>query len=186
MVCWALTAHIAEGRRRAAEKSWPRAHPGEEGVVPTAAPQHAGLPSSEQTRLQDLDEAARKYLAWESILSERVQLDLTPLQAEQADTQKGAADGAVTARLPETSQWLLVPVQENPAVPGHMAGAAAVGAGCAGCAGVKKLRNDELLITSFASSRLRMELERIPLWRGDHVPISLLLQDFRNSSTCRG
>lgn len=59
----------------------------------------------------------RKYLAWESILSERVQLDLTPLQVKQAETQRGAADGAVTARLPETYQWLLVPVQEKPSDP---------------------------------------------------------------------
>ena len=38
----------------------------------------------------------------------------------------------------------------------------------------KKMRNDELLITGFAASRLRMELERIPLWRGDHVAIAQL------------
>ena len=31
---------------------------------------------------------------------------------KQAETQKAAADGAVTARLPETYQWLLVPVQD--------------------------------------------------------------------------
>jgi len=32
----------------------------------------------------------------------------------QAKTQKSAAEGAVTARLPETWQWLLVPVQSTP------------------------------------------------------------------------
>ena len=31
----------------------------------------------------------------------------------------------------------------------------------------KKLRNDELLVTSFAPTRLRMELDGVPLWRGD-------------------
>jgi predicted AAA+ superfamily ATPase len=67
--------------------------------------------AADKTRLQDLDEAARKYLAWESILTEKVQLNLTPYQVTQAETQKTAADGTVTARLPETYQWLLVPVQ---------------------------------------------------------------------------
>src|SRR6185436_16431369 len=40
--------------------------------------------AADKTRLQDLDEAARKYLAWYSILAEKVQLDLTPLQVKQA------------------------------------------------------------------------------------------------------
>jgi len=42
----------------------------------------------------------------------------------------------------------------------------------------KKLRSDELLITGFAATRLRMELDRIPLWRGDHVEIKQLIEDF--------
>src|SRR5207249_3720260 len=42
----------------------------------------------------------------------------------------------------------------------------------------KKLRGDELLITGFAATRLRMELDRVPLWRGDHVAIKQLVEDF--------
>ena len=59
--------------------------------------------------MQDLHEAARKLLAWESVLDEKDKLDLSPHQVKQAETQKRAADGAVTALLPETYQWLLVP-----------------------------------------------------------------------------
>ena len=44
-------------------------------------------------------------------------LDLSPHQVKQAETQKTAADGVVTARLPETYQWLLVPTQANPQAP---------------------------------------------------------------------
>jgi hypothetical protein len=61
-----------------------------------------------------LNEATRKFLAWESILKEKEELDLSPHQVKQAETQKAAADGAVTARLPETYQWLLVPTQASP------------------------------------------------------------------------
>jgi hypothetical protein len=43
-----------------------------------------------------------------------VTLNLDPQQVKQAETQKSAADGAVTARIPETYQWLLVPVQATP------------------------------------------------------------------------
>jgi hypothetical protein len=42
----------------------------------------------------------------------------------------------------------------------------------------KKLRSDELLITGFAATRLRMELDRVPIWRGDHVAIKQLIEDF--------
>ena len=66
--------------------------------------------------MQDLDEATRKYLAWESILAEKDDrhLNLTPQQVKQAETQLAAADGTVTARIPEVYQWLLVPVQKSP------------------------------------------------------------------------
>ncbi len=47
--------------------------------------------AADKTRLQDLDEAVRRYLAWESILGEREQLDLSPHQVKQAETQKEAA-----------------------------------------------------------------------------------------------
>jgi hypothetical protein len=73
--------------------------------------------AADKTRLQDLDEAVRKFLAWESILNEKDKLDLSPHQVKQADTQRTAADGAVTARLPETYQWLLVPTQASPQAP---------------------------------------------------------------------
>src|SRR5947207_6558766 len=70
--------------------------------------------AADKTRLQDLDEATRRYLAWESILSEKLALNLDPQQVKQAETQKAAADSAVTARVPETYQWLLAPVQATP------------------------------------------------------------------------
>jgi hypothetical protein len=40
------------------------------------------------------------------------------------------------------------------------------------------LRNDELLVTAFAGTSLRKELDRIPLWRGNHVSIKQVIEDF--------
>ena len=48
----------------------------------------------------------------------------------------------------------------------------------------KKLRNDELLLTGFAGTRLRMELDRVPLWRGDHVAVKQLARTSPATSTC--
>jgi hypothetical protein len=130
------------------------------------------------TRLQDLDEAVRKYLAWESILSEKDTLDLSPHQVKQAETQKTAADGTVAARLPETYQWLIVPTQASPQVSVEWQAIRLSGQDALAVRASKKLRNDELFVTGLAASRLRMELDRVPLWRGDHVTIKQLVDDF--------
>jgi len=97
---------------------------------------------------------------------------------KQAEEQKTAADGAVTARLPETYQWLLVPTKESLQAP--VTWQAIRLSGNTGLAerASKKLKNDELLVLNFAASRLRMDLDRVPLWRGNHVGIRQLVEDF--------
>ena len=132
----------------------------------------------DKTRLQDLDEAVRRYLAWESILGEREPLDLSPYQVKQAEIQKEAASSAVTARLPEAYQWLLVPGQSRPDAPVEWLAMRLSGQDALAARASKKLKGDELLVTGFAASRLRMELDRVPLWRGDHVPIKQIVEDF--------
>jgi predicted AAA+ superfamily ATPase len=134
--------------------------------------------AADKTRLQDLDEAVRKYLAWDSILVEQNHLNLSPYQVSQAETQKVAADGTVTARLPETYQWLLVPVQATPQAAITWEALRLTGTDALAVRASKKLRTDELYLTSFAPTRLRMELDRIPLWRGDHVSVKQLVDDF--------
>jgi len=135
--------------------------------------------AADKTRLQDLDEATRKFLAWDSILSEKLTLNLDPQQVKQAETQRAAADGTVTARLPETYQWVLVPVQTNPQAPVELQAIRLTGQDALAVRASKKLRSDELLVNSFAATRLRMELDRVPLWRdGVHVSIKLLAEDF--------
>ena len=134
--------------------------------------------AADKTRLQDLDEAVRRYLAWESILGEREQLDLSPHQVKQAEIQKEAASSAVTARLPETYQWLLVPVQARPDTSMEWQAMRLSGQHSLAARASKKLKSDELLVTGFAATRLRMELDRVPLWRGDHVSIKQIVEDF--------
>ena len=132
----------------------------------------------DQTRLQDLDEAVRRHLAWESILGEREQLDLSPHQVKQAETQRNAAGEAVAARLPETYQWLLTPVQQTPADPVTWEAARLTVQGALAERAARRLKSDDLLAASFAGTLLRMELDRVPLWRGDHVTVRQLVDDF--------
>ena len=134
--------------------------------------------AADETRLQDLEEGVRRYLAWKSILADKDALDLPPHQVRQAETQRSAAEGAVNARIGETYQWLLVPVQANPHAEVGWQATRLAGQGPLAERASKRMRSDELLVTNFAGTRLRMEVERIPLWRGDHVPVRQLLSDF--------
>ncbi len=132
----------------------------------------------DQSRLQDLDEAVRRHLAWESILEERELLDLSPHQVRQAETQRDAAAEAVTARLPETYQWLLTPVQAKPTDAVSWEATRLTGQDELAVRVARRLKGDDLLATGFAGTRLRMELDRVPLWRGEHVSVRQLADDF--------
>lgn len=132
----------------------------------------------DKTRLQDLDEAVRKYLAWQSILDEKDQLDLSPHQVRQAETQKQAAAGTVVARIPETYQWLLVPMQPDPQQPMVWQSVRLTGQEALAVRVSRKMRHEELLVTGLGPTRLRMEMDKVPLWRGNHVPVQQLVEDF--------
>ncbi len=138
--------------------------------------------AADDTRLQDLEDGIRRYLAWQSILADRESLDLPPHQVRQAETQKTAADSAVGARIGETYQWLLVPVQHTPQANVEWQAIRLAGQGPLAERAGRRMRNDELLVTTFAGTRLRMELDRIPLWREDHVEVRQLVEDFARYS----
>ena len=132
----------------------------------------------DQARIVDLCEAVARYLAWESVLDDREPLNLTGQQVKQAEAQRAAADSKADAQIPEAFSWLIVPTQKTPQAeiewqPIRQSGAEALAVRAAA-----RLVRDELLITSFGASTLRMELDRIPLWRGDHVEIRQLIDDF--------
>lgn len=134
--------------------------------------------AADQTRLQDLDQAVRRHMAWDSILEEREELDLSVQQVRQAEIQRRAAQESVISRLPETFQWLLTPIQEKPVDSVSWESARLTGQGSLAERASLRLKNDELLVARLAGSRLRMELDRVPLWRGDNVAVQQLVEHF--------
>ncbi len=134
--------------------------------------------AADKVRLQDLDEALRKYLAWSSILAEKEALNLDPHQVRQAETQKQAADGMVTARLPETYQWVLVPEQKRPQSAVTWAAVKLSGSDALAVRASKKLRSDDLLVANLGSTILRKHLDDVPLWGGEQVAVKQLVEHF--------
>ena len=134
--------------------------------------------AADRTRVQDLDEAVRKFLAWQSILDEKDTLNLTPHQVRQAETQRDAANGMITARLPETWQWLLVPTQKSPSDPVGFTASRLAGTDALALRASKKVRSDDSLVSKFAGSLLRADMDRVPLWAGDHVAVRDLAEHY--------
>ena len=117
-------------------------------------------------------------MAWKSIEDERDALNLDPFQANQARTRREGAEETIKRRIPETFQWLLVPVQPDPKAARRWQETRLQGPEPLAVRASKKLKDDGLLITRYAGTVLRMELDHVPLWRGDHVTIKQLAEDF--------
>jgi predicted AAA+ superfamily ATPase len=137
--------------------------------------------AADKARLQDLDQALRMFLAWESILAEKDTLNLDPHQVRQAEQRKQAADGVVAARIPETYQWLLVPDQATAQDAVTWQATRLTGEKALAVRASTKLRGDDRLVVHLAGTSLRTELDRQDrmLWRGaSHVSIRQLIEDF--------
>jgi hypothetical protein len=116
------------------------------------------------TRLGELEQALRQYLAWTSIENDKEMLGLTPHAARQAEGQRKAASEAVNQRIPETYQWLLVPSQDKDAPAVVWQETKVGGQGTLAERASRKMVNDGTLAAQYAGVLLRMELDRVPLW----------------------
>lgn len=133
----------------------------------------------DRTRLDELRQAVRQYLAWKSIESEADELNLDNFQRKQTETKREQFDSTVDQRIGETYVWVLTPAQmpTDPAVTWEEAKVAGTNDPLAVRVS-KRLRGDEGLITEYSGARLRMDLDRVPLWRGDHVGLRQLWSDY--------
>lgn len=134
--------------------------------------------AADSNRLDELRQAVRKYLAWASIVNEKEALNLDAFQSRQAEDKRKKADETLEGRIPETYQWLLSPYQPDPRGEVLWQAYRLQGQDDLATRASKKLRNEEILLTQMGGARLKHELDRIPLWRGDHVSIKQLLDDF--------
>src|SRR6266508_968869 len=134
--------------------------------------------AADKTRLSELEDAVRQYIAWRTIVDDHKDLNLDAFGLNQATAKRDQFDETVDQRMRETYMWVLVPTQPDPQgqlewneVRLQPQDALAVRAS-------KKLRSQDELITQYAPTLLRHELDRIPLWEGDHAGLKKLWEDF--------
>jgi hypothetical protein len=142
--------------------------------------------AADKARLEALQSAARLFLAWHSMEKDREALNLDPFQLSQVKAKVKESDDTVRVRIPEAYVWVLVPEQERGA-DGKIDPQAKVvwqnerlqsGPEPLAVRACRKLKGAEWLFTSIGATRLRIELDRIPLWRGDQVTLRQLAEDF--------
>jgi predicted AAA+ superfamily ATPase len=132
----------------------------------------------DRTRLAELQQAVCQYLSWSSIKEEAEELNLDAFQSRQVTTKSEEADDTVATRIPETFQWLIVPTQDGTQAPVEFSEVRLQGSDKLAVRATKKLINDGNLSTRYAGTLLRQELDRVPLWRGEHVTVKQLVEDF--------
>jgi predicted AAA+ superfamily ATPase len=136
--------------------------------------------AADTARLAELEQGVRYFLAWSSIVADKEVLNLDEFQRKQAETQKAHSDQTVALRMPETYQWLLIPEQADPKGPVGWKEVRLQGQeGLAARASRKMIAEEDLFLT-MGGSRLRLEIDKIPLWRaeGRHLGVKQLAEDF--------
>ena len=137
--------------------------------------------AADRTRIEELKQAARLFKAWDSIYEDREALNLDAFQNKQVSQRRNEARDRIIALVPETYHRLLIPSQPEPRSPDFLQEHKLQpqrGQGLLANNVSSTLRMEEGLITKLAGVRLCLELDRIPLWRGDHVLIKDLVEDF--------
>jgi hypothetical protein len=122
-------------------------------------------------RVEELREAVRMSLAWNTIDRDRESLRLDSVQLAQIDTRRDEWHGTVQQRIGETYQWLLVPSAEPKSSEVVWETFRVSGSDPLAVRASRRLRSEEALITTYSGARLRMDLDRIPLWREDRIEV---------------
>jgi hypothetical protein len=73
--------------------------------------------AADERRFEELMDAARDYLAWQSVCDRANELDLSPKQQRQAEQRRQRANETTDQRIGSTYVWVLAPEQRDPKRP---------------------------------------------------------------------
>ncbi len=135
--------------------------------------------AADKARLVDLEDAVRSYLAWTSIDEDKEELNLDQHNLKMVATMTKQFNETVDQRKHETYQWILVPSQPDPKQELAWEEVKVQGQEALAAKASRKLASEEMLITAFAGTRLRHELDGFPkLWADGHIGARALWELF--------
>lgn len=125
--------------------------------------------AADTARSEELMSAVAEYLAWASLKKQVKELNLAPYNEAQIETKLESSNRDVQLRLGETYNWLLVPEQPDPQGVVKIDTIRVTGDGTLAERASRKLVDNQLLNRVFSPVLLRIALDRIPLWKGNHL-----------------
>ncbi|MGH9506982.1 MAG: AAA+ family ATPase, partial [Terriglobales bacterium] len=133
--------------------------------------------AADGARMPELDTKTRQFLAWDSIVQDANRLNLDPAQLRQAADRREQASRDLDVQIAATYIWVLAPHQTKGEAEEWLEFRCQGGDAPAERV-AKKLTGEALLHPMLSATELRLELDRVPLWRGAHVGLQQLAEDF--------
>jgi hypothetical protein len=120
--------------------------------------------AANEARLNDVRSAARQHLAWKSILDDKDGLQLIPNDTNLAATKLGETQRTLQQRIDDAYRMVMVPSKKpgDANIEWHITHP--TGSGSLADRIGHKLESEEKLISRYSGTRVRMDLDRIPLW----------------------
>lgn len=120
-------------------------------------------------RVEEVRQASRSYLAWKSIDRDRESMDLSAHQQKQVETKLKESDQTLNSRIEVAFEYILTPSQKMGTADIEWIEIRLTGNGPLPKRAADKLKSEEKLIASYSGVRVRMDLDKVPLWgeRGD-------------------
>lgn len=130
--------------------------------------------AADSKRMEELAESVRHYLAWTWVAERVEELNLSPQQVKQVQSNVMRNDEDVAARIGQTYHWALVPEQPDPARPPVLNEHKSDGANTRLAERVTdKLTRAGLLTSSIAARAIRLELDQHlqQQWGRGHISV---------------
>lgn len=133
----------------------------------------------EVDRIDILLNAVRQRMAWEYILENRDSLNLDQHNIKVAESRVAQQKQTVKDAIREAYRWILVPTQEPGAAEIELESILMNGDGTLAERVTKKADAGEFVVRTFSPSLLRMQINRLNLWREKpYVPLDVLVGYF--------
>jgi predicted AAA+ superfamily ATPase len=133
----------------------------------------------EVDRIDVLLNAVRQRLAWEYILESKDSLNLDQHNIKVAESRVAQAKQTVSDSIREAYRWILVPTQEPGSAAIELESILMSGDGTLAERVTKKADAGEFVVRSFSPSLLRMQINRLNLWKDKpYVPLDTLVGYF--------
>ena len=133
----------------------------------------------EVDRIDVLINAVRQRMAWEYILENKDSLNLDQHNIKVAESRVAQAKQTVADSIREAYRWILVPTQEPGSSEIELEPILMNGNGTLAERVTKKADAGEFVVRSFSPSLLRMQINRLNLWKNKpYVPVDTVVGYF--------